>query len=88
VPRHNNMTAIGTATDIKRFAPTTADKQRDFFRGETPDIVWAAWCDRAAAGRICQAESGYYKGGMVNMDLPPRSVRLSASSAMARPICS
>jgi len=69
VPCDEDMVAIGTATHIKRSAATLAYKHRDLFRGTTPDVLWAMWCDRAAAGRICQAVAHHYKGGLVQMAL-------------------
>lgn len=60
---------IGTATDIRKSIHYPVRYYGPTFR-DGADVSWAAWCDKAAAGRIVKAVARTdYRGGLIEADV-------------------
>jgi hypothetical protein len=77
---------VASATDIRRALGWWAGSRiaGALFRDGSPDVPWAAWCERNAASRIVHAVVNRERGGLVNMDVAAAVDRIKQTAARYR----
>jgi hypothetical protein len=84
--RPSPVIVAGGAADIRRSLSwyVNSNLYGAMFRAERPDIPWAAWCERAAAGRIAEAVAHRSRGGLVQADVAGAVGMIRATAARYR----
>jgi hypothetical protein len=84
--RPSPVIVAGGAADIRRSLSwyCNSNLYGAMFRAGRPDIPWAAWCERAAAGRIAEAVAHRSRGGLVHADVAGAVGMIRATAARYR----